>query len=113
MNGTHEVISSFLDDEPFDPQELANALNDPAGRSLLIDLVALRSIVQLSDAAPVWAHGVVQRLWRVAAVAAALCVALGGGYVVGERQDVTTPEEAPAPTRVVVATPFVPAGGIR
>ena len=52
MSSTHEVISAFLDDEPFDPQELSDALSDPAGRALLIDLIALRRIVQPTDAAP-------------------------------------------------------------
>ena len=46
MNDTHEVISAFLDDEPFDAGGLATALSDPAGRAVLIDLVALRHVVQ-------------------------------------------------------------------
>jgi hypothetical protein len=115
MSGTHEVISAFLDDEPFDPQELTNALSDPAGRALLIDLIALRGIVQAIDAAPAIrpANPVRRRPWRVAAAAAALLLALAGGFLAGERRIVTTSSEAPPPTRVVQAVPFLPAGGIR
>ena len=43
---THEVISAFLDDEPFDPVDLAAAVADPGGRQLLLDLVALRALVR-------------------------------------------------------------------
>jgi hypothetical protein len=43
---THEVVSAFLDNEPFDPADLARALADPAGRQLLLDLVALRALVR-------------------------------------------------------------------
>lgn len=34
-------------------------------------------------------------------------------YLVGERRAVATTSEAPPPTRVVEAVPFVPSGGIR
>jgi hypothetical protein len=112
---THEVISTFLDDEPFDPQELASALSDPAGRALLIDLLALRRLVQPPAAASAIraASPVRPRPWRVVAAAAALFLALTGGYLAGERRAVTTSTEAPPPTRVVEAVPFVPTGGIR
>jgi hypothetical protein len=43
---THEVISAFLDNEDFDAGELARALAQPGGRDLLLDLVALRTLVQ-------------------------------------------------------------------
>jgi hypothetical protein len=45
MDG-HEVISDFLDDEPFELAALARALDDPAGRALLLDAVALRRAVR-------------------------------------------------------------------
>ena len=38
----HDVISAFLDNEPFDAQELSATLATSEGRDLLIDLVALR-----------------------------------------------------------------------
>jgi hypothetical protein len=115
MTSTHEVISAFLDDEPFEPEELAIALSDPAGRTLLIDLIALRRIVQPADAVPAAAvaNPVGRRPWRLVAAAAALVLALGGGYLAGAGSAVTASSEAPPPTRVVEAVPFVPDGGIR
>ena len=51
---THDVISAFLDNEPFDAAELTRALADPQGRELLLDLVALRALVRDESAgAPV------------------------------------------------------------
>jgi hypothetical protein len=43
---THDVISAFLDNEPFDATELGRALADPDGRELLLDLVAMRTLVR-------------------------------------------------------------------
>ena len=115
MSSAHEVISALLDDQPFDRRQLADALNDPAGRALLIDLAMLRRMVQPIEAAPdIRASDPVRRRpWRVVAAAAMLVLALGGGYLVGERRAVTTTSEAPPATRVVEAVPFVPSGGMR
>jgi hypothetical protein len=115
VNTTHEVVSAFLDDRPFEPQELAEALDDPAGRTLLIDLIVLRRIVQPTDAVPTirMASPVRRSPWRALAAAAALTLALGGGYIAGERRAAPAAVEAPPPTRVVEAVSFVPTGGIR
>jgi hypothetical protein len=115
MNSAHEVISAFLDDEPFDPEELADALSDPAGRTLLIDLIALRRIVQPNDAVPSLAAAKPARRprWPIAAAAAVLFLAVAGGYLLGERRSAISSSEAPPPTRIVEAVPFVPTGGIR
>src|SRR5687767_4455327 len=111
MNSHHEVISAFLDDEPFDPEALAEALRDPAGRALLIDSIVLRRIVQPNDPVPAIRRPPAPRsAWRTAAAAAALLFALGGGYLVGERRASTWSSEAPPPTRIVQAVPFVPTG---
>jgi hypothetical protein len=112
---THEVISAFLDDRPFEPDELAQALEDPAGRALLIDLIVLRRIVQPREAVPpiTLAGSAWRRPWRVTAAAAMLVLALGSGYFLGDRRAATASSEAPAPTRVVQAVPFVPGGGVR
>lgn len=102
MSDRHQVISAFIDDEPFDPHELATALADPSGRTLLIDLVALRHIVQPAEQTP--AGGSTRKVGtrvRVLSVAAALCLALGGGYFIGRGQTDPPTSEAPAPTRVV------------
>jgi hypothetical protein len=52
MSSKYEVISAFLDDETFAPQDLAAALSEPDGRTLLIDLISVRGIVQPSDPLP-------------------------------------------------------------
>ena len=115
MHNTHEVISALLDNEPFDPRELADALSDPAGRALLIDLVMLRRIVQPGEPVPAMPTATTMRRysWRLAAAAAALVLSIAGGYLAGERHAQPLPSEAPTPTRVVEAEPFVPTGGMR
>jgi hypothetical protein len=106
MSDTHEVISAFLDDEPFNSSKLAEALSEPAGRDLLIDLMALRHLTliegkgaqALTDQEP-WRSS----LRAIVAVAAVL-VALVGGYLVGERRGVVAISAAPPATRVVQPT---------
>jgi len=114
MTDTHAVISAFLDDEPFDAAELAAALGDPAGRTLLIDLVALRHIVQPDEPAAAAAPTLRSR-WRPLLATAAMLVALAGGYVIGDRRSAVENSEPPAPTRVVQAAQWqtLPAGGGR
>lgn len=101
MSETHEVISAFLDDEPFSPTDLADALSDPAGRALLVDLIALRHLTQSegTTAIPV-ARTRAASLRTVLAVAAVL-VALVGGYCAGIRQTGVAASAAPAPNRIV------------
>jgi hypothetical protein len=114
MTQTHAVISAFMDDEPFDAAELATALADPAGRTLLIDLVALRHIVQPDEAATQEA-GTFRSRWRPLLATAAMLVALAGGYFLGDRRSAVDQSEPPAPTRVVQETAWqiLPAGGGR
>ena len=114
MNDTHTVISAFLDDEPFDAAELGAALNDPDGRALLIDLVALRHIAQPDDMIGVAETRTRSSGWRPLLATAAMLVALAGGYFIGERQGATDIVSPPAPTRVVEANawqPVAPGGG--
>jgi hypothetical protein len=118
MTNTHAVISAFLDDEPFDAADLAAALSDPEGRALLIDLVALRHVVQPEESAA--AAAPVAPAWRGSlrplAAAAAVVVALAGGYFMGERRAGTVnAADPPAPTRVVQETAWqsLPPGGGR
>ena len=105
MNDTYEVISAFLDDEPFDSRQLAEALSEPAGRELLIDLIALRHLAQPDDREP--RTLIDKKPWRSSframVAAAAVLVALVGGYLVGERRNETGLPEAPTATRVVDA----------
>jgi hypothetical protein len=114
MNDTHEVISAFLDDEPFDASELATALSDPAGRALLIDLVALRHVVQ-PDTLGAASLPERRRPWRPLLAAAAMVVALVGGYFIGEGRNPVQTNEPPAASRVVEANQWqsLPGGGGR
>lgn len=115
MSDTHDVISAFLDDEPFDAAELVKALSDPSGRDVLIDLVALRHIVQ-PDERLMTQPRERRSAWRPWLAAAAVVVALVGGYVIGERRAATeTSTDAPAATRVVQADDWrsLPNGGAR
>ena len=43
---THDVISAFLDDERFEANALVEALSQPEGRAILIDLIALRHLTR-------------------------------------------------------------------
>lgn len=105
MNDTYEVISAFLDNEPFDSSQLTQALSEPAGRELLIDLIALRHLAQTDDKDPHTSSD--QKPWRSSlramVAAAAVLVALVGGYLVGERRSDTGLPGAPTATRVVDA----------
>jgi hypothetical protein len=119
MNDIHSVISAMLDNEPFEPAVLNAALETAEGRELLIDLVALRRLVQVpSTAAP---PTVLQRprpAWRLLAAAAVVLAAVSG-YVVGHQQGDragTVVTSAPQPTRVVESTGSwqpVPPGGMQ
>ena len=126
MDATREVISAFLDGEMFDPEELMAALSDQSGRELLVDLVVLRRIVQQrpDDPARVADLGFARHssAWRGGwpirwgAAAAALVVALAGGYMLGAwREPVMTEQQAPPATRVVqaVALENGSSGGVR
>jgi hypothetical protein len=107
----NEVISAFVDNESFDPLALARLLAEPAGRDLLLDLIALRHVVLADGEDDVRMLG--RRpdgRWMLAA-AAALLLAIGGGYGVGtvmaSRNKTPVTDVAPAPTRVVDLKPGV------
>jgi hypothetical protein len=106
MNDGREVISAFLDDEPFDPSELANALSEPSGRALLIDLIALRHILQPEDTVPAGKAVIPRRRSPTGTflAAAAVFVALLGGYAVGTIRRAADLSQPPAPTSVVQAS---------
>jgi hypothetical protein len=109
---SHDVISAFIDNEPFDPLALANALADPNGRDLLMDLIALRLVVAADltdDVRPT--RTATSTRWRILA-AAAILLALGGGYAAGHRtasagSRVAASDAAPAPTRVIDLRPGI------
>jgi hypothetical protein len=116
MNTNHQVISAFLDDEPFEPQALADALADPAGRELLIDFVLLRHVAQSEESGGAVTSTPALRpkrpLYLVAAAAAV--VALLGGYQLGQRRSTDDAPRPPAATRVVQSEPvWQELGGVR
>ena len=116
MNDTHEVISAFLDDEPFDANALAAALSDPEGRAQLIDLLALRHVMQPGRDAMAAMQPKKSSGLRAVLAAAAMVVALVGGYALGQRQSESGKAEAPPATRVVdapAAWQQSPPGGLR
>lgn len=102
MNTHHAVISAFLDDEPFEPQALAEALRDPEGRELLIDFVLLRHVAhsEESDGVTPMPAPRSKRPLSFLAAAAAVVVALLAGYQLGQ-QESTDDTRPPAATRVV------------
>jgi hypothetical protein len=104
MSDTHEVISAFLDDEPFDPSQLAEALSEPAGRAFLLDFLALRHLVQPQghQAPASLKHQRRRAPLKALVAAAAVFVALAGGYFMGQRGG-AVPSEAPPATRVADA----------
>jgi hypothetical protein len=112
-----EVLSAFVDNEPFDPQELLEALRSPEGRDLLIDFLALRHLTQQDESQrtfPVTSRAR-RRGLRLLAAAAGLVLALAGGYQLG-LVAARSPEEPPAPTRVLTGDDIwleVSTGGVR
>jgi hypothetical protein len=106
---SHEVISAFLDDEPFEPQALVNALADPAGRELLIDLIAVRGLAKLESASPTALLLPPRRSSRlyVALASAAVVVALVGGYRLGQLKG-GVDASPPAATVVVEGSDWQP-----
>jgi hypothetical protein len=104
MSDGYEVISAFLDDEPFNAIALAEALSEPAGRDLLIDLIALRhlTLAEGKDASAL-THPPRGFSWRALVGVAAVLVALVGGYLAGQRRSEVAMSVAPPATRVVQA----------
>jgi hypothetical protein len=123
MQTNHDGISAFIDDEPFEPRALADALADPEGRAVLFDLLALRSLVQPASEAvtvPTAAPHIAPRSHRSSmrwlAMAAAVLFAIGAGYAAGRRRTDSTSARTvvqverdlpPAPTRVIPLRPAI------
>ena len=104
MTDKHEVISAFLDGEAFEAASLGEALADPEGRNLLIDLIALRHLMaETPEALPTDRQRRRGRL-VLAAAAAAIVLASLVGYSLGERHGIRSAEAPPTPTRVVQTT---------
>src|SRR5688572_21836170 len=112
----HDVISAFLDNEPFEAQELSEALATQEGRDLLLDLIALRNVVEpvqvATEARKPATRG--RSRWMLASAAAVL-LALVSGYQFGRTTDSesafapggTISAAAPEPTTVLKFEPGV------
>ena len=101
---TNEVVSAFLDDEPFDPADLARVLADPGGRQLLLDLVALRTLVREEPVtAPVRAAGTLSRSKWIAVgfLAASLLFGAGSAWLLPPLLRQQRADVPPTPDRVV------------
>ena len=109
MSDTRELLSALIDGEAVDADAVANILEVPTNRALLIDFIRLRVSVQSDgETAPEWredrfttdtrAPRWVRTGLRAAAVLALLTAgALGGTWIEG----FLTRERPPEPTRVV------------
>jgi hypothetical protein len=120
MTDSHEVIAAFVDGERVDSGQLAEALAGPEGREHLIDLLALRELVD-DDVVLAGGREIVRKeslfSWPQLSIAAALIVTVTlGGYFAGVRQGelrapandapiasplVVNPLPPPAPTQVI------------
>ena len=102
---THEVLSAFLDNEDFDAGELARALAQPGGRELLLDLVALRTLVQDDGpAAPavVKTTAASARRWiAVGFLAASIVFGAGAAWLLPPLLQQQRADVPPRPDRVV------------
>jgi hypothetical protein len=106
----HAVLSALIDREDVDPDALAVALEEPAGRALLVDFVRLRGELQREDAPaaegqPSHALPVSRshaRMWRlVATLLLPLGIGVASGWWIG---DWSRHERPPVPDRVLSFT---------
>ena len=117
------AVAALADGEPVDPAALKAALDDPAVREYLVDVITLRqSVGMMSAQLPVqWRErrSFLSRAGWMAA-AAAIVISLTAGYVAGQRTveaaaapsvetyvDFSGSPSAPKPTRVVPLRPGV------
>jgi hypothetical protein len=109
----HTMLSALIDREAVDPDVLAAALDDPAGRAMLVDFVRLRLELQREDAdtddlearrleAAPRSSFRVRRL--AAAVLLPLAIGLASGWWLADRSAEVKP---PTPSRVLSFTPGV------
>jgi hypothetical protein len=114
---TNDVISVFLDNEPFDAAELARALADPQGRELLLDLVAVRALVRdESPIAPAAAHAAVgsRPKWiAVGFLAASVVFGAGTAWLLPPLLRQQHADAPPRPDHVVTFETGTPNGGTR
>ena len=96
MTDTYEVIAAFADGERVDAGALKEALGEPAGRDYLIDLLALREVVHVSEPKRFAAPPSRSARLRWLAAAAMLSVVAGGMWFTFWSAD-----RPPTPDRIV------------
>jgi hypothetical protein len=119
MDTQFEALAAWVDGEPVARTDVALALETPEGREYVLDLMALRHMVNVSTpslASPSAAHRPLRRWPAWAAAAAAVALFATGGFFAGRlaSPSVITPAQAavtpasapssisaPAPTRVI------------
>lgn len=116
------IVAALADGEPVDPNALRVALDDPAVREYLVDLIAVRAVAMMSDLPPEHWRARRSVRSRVAwmAAAASIAISLTAGYFVGQRAvqaaapplvetfvELGATSVAPKPTRVVSLRPGV------
>ena len=102
---THDVISAFIDNEPFDAAELGRALAQPGGRELLLDMIALRTLVQedgVTAATAAKAAAPARTMWMaVGFLAASIVFAIASALVLPSLLQRRAHDAPPRPDRVV------------
>ena len=117
------IVAALADGEPVDPNALRVALDDPAVRGYLVDLIAVRrSVAMMPDLPAPQSRARRSVRSRVAwmAAAASIAISLTAGYFVGQRAvqaaapplvetfvELGATSVAPKPTRVVSLKPGV------
>jgi negative regulator of sigma E activity len=108
-----EVLSALIDREPVDPDVLRRVLDDPEGRRALVEFVTLRRDIQAprpeemdwrpaaAGAPPLTSRA--RPRWQLAAAAALVASAIGGGMW-AERYRLR--DRPPEPTRIVQLDPL-------
>ena len=120
----YAILEAFIDGERVDREALKAALEDPAGRDCLMDLLALRDAVGAMGPKS-WSAinrpSPAARRVRWAAAAALLACSISAGYLAGMRTvearttqrnvaavvNLTGAPTAPAPTKVITLRPGV------
>lgn len=96
MTEPYEVVAAFADGERVNADALKHALADAAGRDYLVDVLALRGIVQASEPTVVGRRRGRSAPRRWLAAAAVLVAIVGGVFLTTKYFD-----RPPTPDRVV------------
>ena len=103
----YAVVEAFLDGEAVDPRKLCDALDEPAVRDHLVDLLVLREGVRaITPGSWTTARAAGGSRLRWLAAAAAVLVALSAGYYTGQR---TVAASEPRGGETIVAVESTPA----